>query len=65
VRRHRTLGEAPSTRFERDERAQLQALVDRPYSQLAVLSARAARTTATEAVEVQRRPLTVYAQAVR
>jgi transposase len=65
VRRHRTLGEAPRVRFERDEREQLLALADRPYSPLAVLVPRAPQSRSRVAVEVERRPLKVYAEAIR
>lgn len=65
VRRHRTLGEAPRVRFERDEQARLQALADRPYPQITALTPRPVRIKTTAPVEVQRRPLTVYAEAVR
>lgn len=65
VRRHRTLGEAPRVRFERDEREQLRAMTNRPYSPLAVLVPRAPQNPSPATVEVERRPLKVYAQAVR
>lgn len=65
VRRHRTLGEAPRVRFERDEREQLLALADRPYSPLAVLVPRAPQSRSPVSVEVERRPLKIYAEAVR
>jgi len=64
VRRHRTLGEAPHTRFERDERIHLRALADRPYPQIGLPTSVPPMRT-QQRVEVQRRPLSVYAEAVR
>lgn len=67
VRRHRTLGESPKLRFERDERAALQPLAGRPYLSLGSLGA--ARSThpprTPHSIEVERRPLSVYARAVQ
>ena len=65
VRRHRTLGEAPQVRFERDEREHLRPLALRPYPQLAATPATAAAVRVPQRIEVQRRSLSVYAQAVR
>jgi transposase len=64
VRRHRTLGEAPRVRFERDERPSLRALADRPYPQIGLPSSALPMRTAQH-IDVQRRPLSVYAEAVR
>ena len=64
LRRHRTLAEAPRTRFERDERSCLQSLAQRPYPQIGLLSP-VVPMRAMERIEVQRRPLSVYAEAVR
>src|SRR5580700_2428069 len=64
ARRHRTVGESPQKRFERDERGCLAALAQRPYPQISLPSAPVPRR-ASERIEVQRRPLTVYAEAVR
>ena len=66
VRRHGTTGERPADRFER-ERAALGPLADRPYMRLAApaASASAPRAKAAVAVEVERRSLSVYAEAVR
>jgi transposase len=64
ARRHRTLAEAPRTRFERDERERLGALAMRPYPQLSLPPA-AAPLRAVQRIDVQRRPLSVYAEAVR
>jgi transposase len=65
VRRHRTLGEAPRVRFERDERACLSALALRPYPQLTLAPAASAPIPAPHRIEVQRRPLRIYAEAAR
>jgi transposase len=66
TRRHRTIGEPPGVRFERDERSQLKALAVRPYSLLAAQTpGTAAPIRAVKSIEVQRRPLSVYAEAVR
>lgn len=66
VRRHRTLGEAPAARFERDERVHLGALALRPYPQLSLPSAATVvPIRVPQRIEVQRRPLSVYAEATR
>ena len=53
-------------RFERDERACLGALASRPYSPIGVLSAAvAAPRRPPQRIDVQRRPLSVYAEVVR
>jgi transposase len=65
VRRHRTLGEAPRVRFERDERACLGALAVRPYPQITLVPQPSAPLRAPHRIEVQRRPLSVYAEATR
>ena len=64
TRGHRTLGEAPQARFERDERARLGALAMRPYPQF-TLPSPVVPLRARKRIEVQRRPLSVYAEAVR
>jgi transposase len=64
VRRHRTLGEAPRTRFERDERIHLAPLATRPYPQIALASSVVA-IRPPQRIEVQRRALSDYAEAVR
>ena len=64
VRRHRTLGEAPLVRFERDERLFLGALATRPYPQVSVPSS-VVPMRPPQLIEVQRRPLRVYAEAAR
>ena len=70
ARRHGTTGERPVDRFERDERAALGPLAARPYVRLGAAAAVAARSAPAKAsvaapVEVERRPLSVYAEAVR
>ena len=64
VRRHRTLGEAPRTRFERDERIHLGALATRPYPQIS-LAPPVVSIHPSQRIEVQRRPLSTYAEVVR
>jgi transposase len=63
VRVHRTIGERPVDRFERDERALLTPLAARPYYSLAL---EPAQTFVVPVVKtplvVERRPLTVYDQ---
>jgi len=67
VRRHRTVGEPPMVRFERDERDALLPLAGRPYLSLGAVDA--TRTTRSprrpSRIEVERRPLSVYARAVQ
>ena len=66
VRRHATTGERPIDRFERDERAVLLPLATCPYRRLGVRQApdlAPRRLPAT--VEVERRPLSVYAEALQ
>ena len=66
VRRHATTGERPVDRFERDERALLQPLAIGPYRRLGLRQTaepRPPRLPAT--VEVERRPLSVYAEALQ
>ena len=65
ARRHRTIGERPRERFERDERCALKAPASSPYRRLSLNAARPPSTRVPPAVEVQRRPLSVYAEAVR
>jgi len=64
ARRHGTLREVPQVRFERDERARLGQLALQPYPQIALPPPLVPIRT-RERVEVQRRPLSVYAEAVR
>jgi transposase len=65
LRRHRTTGEAPQLRFERDEVYTLKHLAQMPYPRLHRVSPSAATPKPVYQVEVQRRPLSVYAEAVR
>ena len=66
ARRHRGLGEAPRLRFERDERDRLQPLPLHPYPRLATLPAPiTVARPAPQRIEVERRPLSVYAEAAR
>ncbi len=63
VRTHRTILEAPQTRFERDERALLKPLAMQPYRSLMLQSAKpAARPRLQSMPPVERRPLAVYDQ---
>jgi transposase len=64
-RRHRTIGEAPQVRFERDERQALKSLAAAPYPRLHAVTASSPTKKIPYQVEVQRRPLSVYAEAVR
>lgn len=63
ARRHRTVREAPRLRFERDERQTLQPLASRPYPGWSVPRHKPVPTRSP--IEVQRRSLSVYAEAVR
>ncbi len=65
VRRHRTIGESPRERFERDERKMLKPLALTPYPRLGTAAPSASSTRVPYPVEVQQRPLSVYAEAVR
>ena len=67
VRRHGTTGERPVDRFERDERGALHSLADRPYQRLGAKPqvATTLHRLSHAPVEVERRPLSVYAEAVR
>jgi transposase len=62
VRKHRTTGERPLDRFERDEQALLLPLAARPYRSL-ILKPRPepAKTLALPRIQVERRPLESYA----
>jgi transposase len=64
-RQHRTIGESPTVRFDRDERRCLQLLAEHPYPRLLVVTQQPAAKKPSYQVEVQRRPLSVYAEAVR
>ena len=66
VRRHGTTGERPVDRFERDERVVLRPLANSPYRRLGLRQAQEpARRHVPVTVEVERRPLSVYAQALQ
>ncbi|MCY4477039.1 MAG: IS21 family transposase [Gammaproteobacteria bacterium] len=65
VRRHGTTGERPVDRFERDERAALRPLAPQPYRRLGVRQSAPPTQRVPVRVPVERRSLTVYAQAVR
>lgn len=66
VRRHRTLGESPRARFERDERDALKPLALQPFPRLGAASHdRRRRPAVAPLVLVERRPLSAYAEAVR
>src|ERR1700733_6164511 len=65
LRRHRTIREQPRLRFERDERDMLKPLAPTPYPRLhRLLPTRPSKKPAYP-VEVQRRPLSFYAEIVR
>ena len=66
VRQHRTTGEPPQRRFERDERLDLQPLAGQPYPRLGALVAPPHRPARVQpAVTVEHRALRVYSEAVR
>jgi transposase len=62
LRVHRTTGEQPRTRFERDERVTLQLLAARAYPSLILVSPppTAPRKQLPDEVSVERRPLAIY-----
>jgi transposase len=64
-RRHRTINEAPRQRFDRDEQFTLKPLALTPYPRLHGVTLDASAPKLAYQVEVQRRPLSVYAEAVR
>ena len=64
VRRHRTLGESPQLRFERDERECLHPLALEPYPRLGTAPPGSSPTRPRGPIEVEHRPLSVYAEAV-
>ena len=66
VRRHATTGERPVDRFERDERTALLPLAICPYRCLGLRQApEPTRRRLPATVEVERRPLRVYAEALQ
>jgi transposase len=64
-RKHRTIEESPTVRFERDERQCLQLLANCPYPRLLSVAPQPAAKMPSYQVDVQHRPLSVYAEAVR
>ena len=65
VRRHGTTAERPVDRFERDEREALGPMASRPYQRPGVQpAAEPTRRRVPQTVEVERRSLQVYAEAV-
>src|SRR6202165_2279422 len=64
-RKHQTIGESPTVRFDRDERQSLQLLAKNPYPRLLAVTQQPPAKKPSYQVEVQRRPLSVYAEAVR
>lgn len=62
ARRHRTTGEGPRPRFERDERVLLRALAARPYRAMAPVAVASARPAQPRApvLAVERRSLASY-----
>lgn len=68
-RKHRTTGERPRVRFERDERAVLRPLAERSYQSLVILPraevARVDHQVDRALPKVERRPLAVYGQLSR
>jgi transposase len=64
-RRHRTINEAPQLRFTRDEEFTLKPLAPMPYPRLHGITLNPSAPKPSYKVEVQRRPLSVYAEAVR
>ena len=66
VRRHATTGERPVNRFERDERAVLLPLANHPYRRLGARHApEPAPRRLPATVKVERRPLSVYTEALQ
>ncbi len=64
-RKHRTIEESPTVRFERDERQSLQPLANSPYPRLLGIVPQPPANRLSYQIEVQRRPLSVYAEAFR
>jgi transposase len=66
ARLHRTTGEVPQLRFERDEQARLQALAPRPYRSVVPLSPTPAPQPRLPSLpHVERRSLTIYSRIAR
>jgi transposase len=64
-RKHRTVDEAPQLRFERDEQFTLKSMAPTPYPRLVCVVPTPASKKTPYPIDVQRRPLSVYAEAVR
>ncbi len=64
VRRHGTTGERPVDRFERDEQQALLPLASCPYRRLGARLPQPTRRPLPVTVDVEHRPLSVYAEAV-
>lgn len=66
VRLHQTTGEAPTARFERDERAALHPLAMRPYHSLVLTPSASSpdRNAPVPRIDVERRALHAYARLV-
>jgi hypothetical protein len=64
-RKHRTIEESPTVRFERDERHALVPLAAVPYPRLCSVVPQLPAKKASYQINVQRRPLSVYAEAVQ
>jgi len=64
-RQHRTTNEVPQLRFDRDERNFLKPLARTSYPRLHGVTVNPTAPKPTYTVDVQRRPLSVYAEAVR
>jgi hypothetical protein len=63
ARLHRTTGEVPQVRFERDERTTLQPLASRPYRSVIPLQGALAPQPRLPALpRVERRSLTIYSR---
>ncbi len=65
VRRHRNIGDSPRERFERDERERMQPLVLEPYPRLGTAPPDSSPSRPPCPIEVERRSLSVYAEAVQ
>jgi transposase len=64
-RKHRTIEELPTVRFERDERHALVPLAAVPYPRLCSVVPQLPAKKPSYQIDVQRRPLSVYAEAVQ
>jgi transposase len=64
ARIHRTTGEVPRVRFERDERAMLQELAPHPYRSVVPLPSPSPRPLVPRSPTVERRSLSIYGRIV-